>query len=137
MLSWACVATRTLLPAQRTTAAPPALLQFTIDSCGTGGGSPDWYMPGGFSYHEGDAADSRMRAAASGRGVKLTSRSRPLKPADLAEFDYIVGMDASNLVAIRRAAEYWAGSGRHAVPEDWSGKVGGWVAVCEARLGGV
>jgi hypothetical protein len=27
--------------------------QFLIDSCGTGGGSPDWYMPGGFSYHEG------------------------------------------------------------------------------------
>ena len=27
--------------------------QFRIDSCGTGGGSPDWYLPGGFSYHEG------------------------------------------------------------------------------------
>lgn len=27
--------------------------QYTIDSCGTGGGSPDWYLPGGFSYHEG------------------------------------------------------------------------------------
>ena len=26
---------------------------FVIDSCGTGGGSPDWYLPGGFSYHEG------------------------------------------------------------------------------------
>lgn len=27
--------------------------EFRIDSCGTGGGSPDWYLPGGFSYHEG------------------------------------------------------------------------------------
>ena len=27
--------------------------EFDIDSCGTGGGSPDWYLPGGFSYHEG------------------------------------------------------------------------------------
>lgn len=27
--------------------------QFDIDSCGTGGGSDDWYLPGGFSYHEG------------------------------------------------------------------------------------
>lgn len=27
--------------------------EFEIDSCGTGGGSSDWYLPGGFSYHEG------------------------------------------------------------------------------------
>ena len=37
------------------------------------------------SYHEGDAADSRMTATARARGVTLTSRSRPLTPADLAE----------------------------------------------------
>lgn len=48
--------------------------KFDIDSCGTGGGSSDWYLPGGFSYHEGDAADPRMTATASRRGVKLTSR---------------------------------------------------------------
>lgn len=29
--------------------------EFVIDSCGTGGGSPDWYLPGGVSYHEGAA----------------------------------------------------------------------------------
>lgn len=26
---------------------------FTIDSCGTGGGNPNWYQKGGWSYHEG------------------------------------------------------------------------------------
>lgn len=37
------------------------------------------------SYHEGDPADSRMTTTAAARGVTLTSRSRPLTPADLAE----------------------------------------------------
>lgn len=27
--------------------------KFSIDSCGTGGGNPDWYKEGGWSYHEG------------------------------------------------------------------------------------
>lgn len=26
---------------------------FKIDSCGTGGGNPNWYQEGGWSYHEG------------------------------------------------------------------------------------
>lgn len=26
---------------------------FKIDSCGTGGGNPNWYQKGGWSYHEG------------------------------------------------------------------------------------
>lgn len=43
------------------------------------------------SYHEGDASDERMAAAAARRGVKLTSRSRPLRPEDLSKFDYIIG----------------------------------------------
>lgn len=34
--------------------------RFLIDSCGTGGGNPDWYHTEdprkGWSYHEGDAA---------------------------------------------------------------------------------
>lgn len=32
-----------------------------------------------------------MTRVAAKRGVKLTSRSRPLKPKDLAEFDYVIG----------------------------------------------
>jgi hypothetical protein len=34
-----------------------------------GGGSSNWYLPGGFSYHEGDPSDSRMTAAGLGRVV--------------------------------------------------------------------
>ena len=34
--------------------------RFEIDSCGTGGGNPDWYFTEdprrGWSYHEGDQA---------------------------------------------------------------------------------
>eukprot|EP00879_Flechtneria_rotunda_P013514 GHRR01014111.1.p1 GENE.GHRR01014111.1~~GHRR01014111.1.p1 ORF type:complete len:272 (+),score=72.18 GHRR01014111.1:539-1354(+) len=82
--------------------------QFDIDSCGTGGGSPNWYMLGGFSYHEGDESDPRMTAAGSRRGVCLTSRSRPLNRADLSRFDYIIGMDPRNVRDILKAAGYWA-----------------------------
>ena len=66
------------------------------------------YKPSGYSYHEGDAADPRMTAAASKRGVRLTSRSRPLQPADFKRFKYIVGMDANNMRAILvRSALAW------------------------------
>lgn len=81
--------------------------QFEIDSCGTGGGSSNWYRAGGYSYHEGDPADSRMTGAAAARGVTLTSISRPLCPEDLERFDHIIGMDTSNITAIKRAAEHW------------------------------
>lgn len=96
--------------------------QFEIDSCGTGGGSPDWFMEGGFSYHEGGPSDPRMTRAAAGRGVKLTSVSRPLTPADLSHFDYILGMDASNIAAIKRAAQHWGS--KHEVPQDFTSRVG-------------
>ena len=38
-----------------------ASARYTIDSCGTGGGANGWYKPGGFSYHEGEAADRALR----------------------------------------------------------------------------
>jgi protein-tyrosine phosphatase len=79
----------------------------TVDSCGTGGDSPNWYKPGGFSYHEGDAADGRMRAAAKTRGYDVTSISRPLRVSDFEEFDLILGMDATNLEAIDTARRAW------------------------------
>ncbi|CAM9959051.1 unnamed protein product [Phaeothamnion confervicola] len=83
---------------------------FKIDSCGTGGGSSDWYEAGGHSYHEGSRADRRMTAAAAKRGVTLTSISRPLTPQDLDEFDLIVGMDGANKAAIAEAAAHWGKS---------------------------
>ena len=83
-----------------------------VDSCGTGGGSRDWFRDGGFSYHEGDAADPRMTAAAAARNVRLTSRSRPLTPDDLRSFDRILTMDAANERAVERAVAHWIDTGR-------------------------
>ncbi|KAI0566218.1 protein tyrosine phosphatase [Gracilaria domingensis] len=80
---------------------------FFVDSCGTGGGSSNWYKESGFSYHEGDLADPRMRAAARKRGLKLESRSRPLAKDDFDKFEVIVAMDSYNLSAIETARQYW------------------------------
>ncbi|KAJ8907438.1 hypothetical protein NDN08_007549 [Rhodosorus marinus] len=80
---------------------------YEIDSCGTGGGNPDWFTDGGWSYHEGDSSDSRMMQTAAKRGIALTSRSRPLNKEDLEKFDRIIGMDSSNYKEIMKAAEYW------------------------------
>jgi protein-tyrosine phosphatase len=85
---------------------------FWIDSCGTGGGSGGWYRDGGFSCHEGDPADPRMSRAAAGRGIALTSRSRPLTPADVSNCDYILVMDDANERAVATAAAHWAETGK-------------------------
>lgn len=34
--------------------------RFFIDSCGTGGGSSNWFRENGFSYHEGDKAGAQV-----------------------------------------------------------------------------
>lgn len=86
-------------------------LPIRVDSCGTGGGSRDWFKAGGFSYHEGDPADPRMSAAAAARGFKLTSRSRPLTPGDLITFDRVITMDAANERAVAAAAAHWRETG--------------------------
>jgi protein-tyrosine phosphatase len=65
---------------------------FYIDSAGTHG------------YHEGELPDSRMRAHAAKRGYNLTSLSRPLKKDDFYTFDYIIGMDDSNISHLSRKA---------------------------------
>lgn len=72
-------------------ASPPLLL--TLPSM-----PPPTWPRTKHSYHEGDPADSRMTATARGRGVTLTSRSRPLIPADLAE----VTMDSARLAGVGR-----------------------------------
>ncbi|OWZ23986.1 Protein tyrosine phosphatase [Phytophthora megakarya] len=82
----------------------------TIDSCGTGGGNPNWYGAGGWSYHEGDAADSRMTKEAKKRGYVMTSRSRPLTQKDIDEFDFIICMESKNKAAVLEAAEAWGGA---------------------------
>ena len=52
-----------------------------------------------------------MTAAAAKRGVKLTSRSRPLRPDDLTEYQTICCMDESNVRAVRTAVDYWVQTG--------------------------
>ena len=62
-----------------------------VDSAGTG------------SWHVGEPADARMRAAGRRRGYDLTSISRQVKaPEDFDLFDYIVVMDNDNLSDMRR-----------------------------------
>lgn len=100
--------------------------RFRIDSCGTGGGNPGWYAPGGWSYHEGDRADSRMRKEATKRGYDLTSRSRPLTLKDVEEFDYIICMDDANCEAVLEAADAWGGADAKVLAKQ---KVTGWTTV--------
>lgn len=57
--------------------------QFQVDSAGTS------------AHHEGELADSRMRQTAKAHGIDLVTQSRPLRPRDFEEFDYILTMDRS------------------------------------------
>ena len=63
--------------------------RFVVDSAGTGG------------WHVGRRADERMRAAATRRGIDLTSRARQIDLGDLHSFDHILTMDNDNLAAVR------------------------------------
>ncbi|MBK9291914.1 MAG: low molecular weight phosphotyrosine protein phosphatase [Bacteroidetes bacterium] len=67
-------------------------LNVEVDSAGTSG------------WHEGEAADSRMRRAARQRGYELTSISRPVRRSDFGRFDLIVAMDDSNYFNLREMA---------------------------------
>ena len=59
--------------------------KFQVDSAGTGG------------WHIGRQADSRMRQAASLRGISIRSRARQISLDDFKNFDLILTMDNSNL----------------------------------------
>lgn len=58
--------------------------EIAVDSAGTG------------AWHVGEAADSRMRRAASRRGYDLASRARQATREDFHDFDLVVAMDRSN-----------------------------------------
>lgn len=66
--------------------------RFVLDSAGTG------------AWHTGERADVRMRAAASRRGIPMTSRARQVTREDFETFDHVFAMDASNYAALRRLA---------------------------------
>lgn len=71
--------------------------QFVIDSAGLE------------AYHEGERADSRIRAHAIRHGYNITHISRPMRKEDWDEWDMIVCMDAQN----RRALSNRAPSAEH------------------------
>ena len=71
---------------------------FVVDSAGTG------------SWHVGNRADARMRAAADRRGIHLPSRARQIDVDDLSQFDLVITMDSDNLANVRSLAKE-AGAG--------------------------
>ena len=72
--------------------------RFEIDSAGL------------ISVHEGEKSDPRMISRAHARGIEMTSISRPIQPRDFTRFDYIVGMDDSNMEKLEEI--------RNSLPED-------------------
>ncbi|XP_065865382.1 uncharacterized protein [Euphorbia lathyris] len=83
--------------------------KFKIDSAGT------------INYHEGNPADSRMRAASKKRGIEITSISRPIRASDFRDFDFILAMDKQNREDILEAFNRW--KFREELPEDAHKKV--------------
>lgn len=77
---------------ERIVATKQADDRFRIDSAGLG------------AWHEGEQADARMRACASRRGYEITHLARPVRPHDFDSFDYIVGMDESNIRELQNRA---------------------------------
>lgn len=55
-------------------------------------------------YHEGEPADSRMRAHAARRGYHITHLSRPVRYNDFFDFDLIIGMDDRNITRLKELA---------------------------------
>ena len=66
---------------------------FIVDSAGTG------------SWHVGNKADPRMRAAAERRGIHLPSRARQIELDDFSRFDLVVTRDSDNLRNVRSLAK--------------------------------
>ncbi|OAY51437.1 putative low molecular weight protein-tyrosine-phosphatase slr0328 isoform X2 [Manihot esculenta] len=93
--------------------------KFKIDSAGTIG------------YHEGNLADTRMRAVSKRRGVEITSLSRPLRPSDFRDFDIILAMDKQNREDIMEAFNRWRF--RETLPDDAHKKVKLMCSYCKNR----
>jgi len=65
---------------------------FEVDSAGTAG------------YHAGEAPDVRARAAGQRAGFVVAGQARQFLVGDLARFDYVIAMDASNQAELTRLA---------------------------------
>ena len=66
--------------------------RFEVDSAGI------------LSYHQGEQPDRRMREMAYAHGYRLIHASRPVCYDDYERFDLIIGMDDSNIDALREKA---------------------------------
>ena len=79
------------------------IMQARVDELGL---SDDYCIDsaGLISYHQGEPADSRMRAHAARRGYNITHLSRPVTYNDFFDFDMIIGMDDSNIDRLRDLA---------------------------------
>lgn len=66
--------------------------RFEVESAGTD------------AYHVGEAADPRMREAASERGYVLDSTARQVTEQDFERFDLVVAMDRSNFEDLQALA---------------------------------
>jgi protein-tyrosine phosphatase len=71
---------------------------YRIGSAGTGG------------WHAGERPDARSIAVALRNGVRLTSRARQVRAADLDDFDYLIAMDRQNLSELTDLARAHEGS---------------------------
>ncbi|GBO25326.1 Low molecular weight phosphotyrosine protein phosphatase [Araneus ventricosus] len=48
-------------------------------------------------YHTGESPDSRARSVMEGHSIQMNHRARPLVANDFRKFDFIFGMDKSNI----------------------------------------
>lgn len=70
--------------------------KYEVDSAGT------------TAYHVGEHPDRRMRKVAAANGLAYDGVSRRLKPADIDQFDLVIGMDGYNyrdILALTNSAE--------------------------------
>jgi protein-tyrosine phosphatase len=107
-------------------------LKVEIDSAGTG------------NYHAGEPPDQRSQRAAMRRGIDLSGlRARQVVPADFANFDRILAMDAENWRALEARKpksskaqlglflDYAEHAGTREVPDPYSGDAGDFERVLD------
>ncbi|MEM6959656.1 MAG: low molecular weight protein-tyrosine-phosphatase [Myxococcota bacterium] len=102
------------------------------------------------AYHIGEPPDSRSRAAAAARGIRVTGAAAQFTRKDFARFDYVIALDRQNqrdLQALDPAQKVWllrdfdAASPENAdVPDPYYGGERGFEDVldlCEAACEGL
>ena len=107
-------------------------------------GSIESDSAGTHDYHIGDPPDLRSQAAASRRGYDLSAlRARQVKVQDFADFDYVVAMDETNRIALRKLCptqyrervklfmEFAPEAGRREVPDPYYGGAQGFDDVLD------